>query len=162
MNYKNTKINLDTQNESKRQLGLAHQELQQNASQFKALNENLQREVYSKRELLKNVEEQQRFYVRQLKEDNAKLVEETQTNVHARIMEYEDLRSFNLLRYDFILKLQETIKDRDYEISNLKEEVETHKNTIAKRDEDIIKLKNDVLDVKKELSDEIIKHAITS
>jgi hypothetical protein len=41
MSFKNTKINLDTLGESKRQLGLAHQELQQQASQLKAQNENL-------------------------------------------------------------------------------------------------------------------------
>jgi hypothetical protein len=40
---------------------------------LKAKNENLERELFSKKELLKSVEEQQRFYVRRLKEDNEKL-----------------------------------------------------------------------------------------
>jgi hypothetical protein len=61
--------------------------------------------VFSKRELLKNVEEQQRFYVRQIKEDNARLIEENMTNVHAKMMEYEDLRSYMLKRHDVSLKL---------------------------------------------------------
>jgi len=70
MNLKNTQINLDSLSESKVTLGRAFSDLQTQASYLKAQNENLERELYSKTELLKSVEEQQRFYVRRLKEDN--------------------------------------------------------------------------------------------
>jgi hypothetical protein len=60
------------------------------------------------------------------------------------MMEYEDLRSYMLKIHDLVLKLQETIKDREYDIKKLKEEVENQKTTIYKKNEEIIKLKADV------------------
>lgn len=51
-------------------------------SNVKAKNENLERELYSKTELLKNVEEQQRFYVRRLKEDYQKVQKQIAVKVH--------------------------------------------------------------------------------
>jgi septal ring factor EnvC (AmiA/AmiB activator) len=66
------------------------------------------------------------------------------TNVHSKMMEYEDLRSYMLKIHDLVLKLQETIKDREYDIKKLKEEVENQKTTIYKKNEEIIKLKADV------------------
>jgi hypothetical protein len=44
--------------------------------------------------------------------------------VHIKTMEYEDLRSTMIKRHEFVLELQETIKDRDFDIRKLKEEVE--------------------------------------
>ena len=77
-------------------------------------------------------------------------------------MHYEDLRSFMIKRHELILELQETIKDREFDIRKLKEQVENQKETIQKRNQEIIDLKNEVQESKKELSDEMIKHAITS
>ena len=66
------------------------------------------------------------------------------TNVHTKIMEYEDLRSYMLIRHDLVLKLQETILDRDYDIIKFKAEVENQKTTIYKKNEEIIKLKGEI------------------
>jgi len=73
MKLENTNINLNSSVESKRSLAMAHTELQKEASHLKAQNENLQREVYSKKELLKNVEEQQRSSLKRLKEENSRM-----------------------------------------------------------------------------------------
>lgn len=78
MNLRDAQINLDTIGEQRRKIGQDHFELQTESSQLKAKNENLERELFSKKELLKSVEEQQRFYVRRLKEDNEKLQKKSQ------------------------------------------------------------------------------------
>jgi len=81
MNLRNAQIDLDTIGEQRRKLGTDHFELQTESSQLKAKNENLERELFSKKELLKSVEEQQRFYVRRLKEDNEKLLKKGKIDV---------------------------------------------------------------------------------
>ena len=58
MNWKNAQINLDSITEARKSLNEAYDELQIELSNVKAKNENLERELYSKTELLKNVEEQ--------------------------------------------------------------------------------------------------------
>ena len=70
---KNNQINLESITEARKNLNEAHDALQIELSNVRAKNENLKRELYSKTALLKNVEEQQRFYVRRLKEDYQKL-----------------------------------------------------------------------------------------
>jgi len=82
MNLKNSQINLESVTEARKNLGEAHDALQIELSNVKAKNENLERELYSKTELLKNVEEQQRFYVRRLKEDYQKVQKQIQVRVH--------------------------------------------------------------------------------
>jgi len=63
-------------------------------SKLNAKNENLDRNLHSKTELLKTVEEQQRFLVRRLKEDNQKIVDNHKIKEHELLMQYEDLRSY--------------------------------------------------------------------
>jgi hypothetical protein len=45
-------------------------------------------------------------------------------------MEYEDLRSYMIKRHELVLELQETIKDRVFDIRKLNEEITVLKNTI--------------------------------
>lgn len=73
MNLQNSKINLESLTANKKSLAEEHERLQAELSALKAKCENLEREVYSKTELLKTVENNQKFYVKRLKEDNAKI-----------------------------------------------------------------------------------------
>jgi bacterioferritin (cytochrome b1) len=67
------------------------------------------------------VEEQQRFLVRRLKEDNHKIVEEHKIREHEIRMEYEDLRSYFVRRHDYVCELIETIARHEETIKNLEE-----------------------------------------
>ena len=48
------------------------------------------------------------------------MTEKNVLDVHVRMMEYEDLRSTMIIRHEYTVELIETVKDRDYEIINLK------------------------------------------
>ena len=51
------------------------------ASQLRAKNENLEREVYAKLKLLENLENQQKVMTRQLREENKKLIEQNEVRL---------------------------------------------------------------------------------
>jgi len=51
------------------------------ASQLRAKNENLEREVYAKLKLLENLENQQKVMMRQLREENKKLIEQNEIRI---------------------------------------------------------------------------------
>lgn len=58
MEHKNAVINLDTVKEARATLATEHEELLKEASQLRAKNENLEREVYAKLKLLQSLESQ--------------------------------------------------------------------------------------------------------
>jgi predicted nucleic acid-binding Zn-ribbon protein len=56
----------------------------------------------------------------------------------------------------------ETIKDREFDIKKLNEEIVELKALLMKKSQEIIDLKSDLKATKSELNDEMIKHSITA
>jgi chromosome segregation ATPase len=67
---KNLHVDYENLQVQKSSLQADYEAVQLENSRYKAKTENLERSLHSKTELLKSVEEQQRFLVRRLKEDN--------------------------------------------------------------------------------------------
>ena len=111
MEHKNAIINFETVKEARSTLTKEHETLLKEASQLRAKNENLEREVYAKIKLLENVEAQQKAMLRQLREDNKKVIEEYEIKVLEKVMQYEDLRSFCVKKQTYSEKLLKEIKD---------------------------------------------------
>jgi len=86
MEHKNAIINFETVKEARSTLTKEHESLLKEASQLRAKNENLEREVYAKIKLLENVEAQQKAMLRQLREDNKKVIEEYEIKVLEKVM----------------------------------------------------------------------------
>jgi hypothetical protein len=63
--------------------------------------------------------------VRKLKADNSRIDQEYKVQLHTKDVMYEDLRSFCMQRHQFVLEMQEIIKQRE-------EQIEIHEHTIAK------------------------------
>lgn len=59
-----------------------------------AKNETVERDLYTKTELLKTVEEQHKLYVKKLREEYDKLNERLDYVTYCKDIEYEDLRSY--------------------------------------------------------------------
>lgn len=59
-----------------------------------------------------------------MKDEIATIKEQNDKDVHHKILEYEDLRSTMMKRHEYVLELLETIKDREFDIRKLQEEVE--------------------------------------
>ena len=72
----------------------SNHDLQNNLTSLIARNETLERDLYTKTELLKTVEDQHRMFVNKLKSDLHKLDEERNYVVFCKEIEYEDLRSY--------------------------------------------------------------------
>ena len=64
MEHKNALINFETVKEARAALSKEHEELLKEASQLRAKNENLEREVYAKVKLLESMEAQQKAMLR--------------------------------------------------------------------------------------------------
>ena len=103
------------------------------ASQLRAKNENLEREVYAKLKLLENLENQQKVMMRQLREENKKLIEQNEIRISEQQMLYEDLRSHCMQRHEYTLQLLK-------EIDSLKEKLDVQKEKNNALDEQISKL----------------------
>ena len=56
------------------------------------------------------MENNQKFYVKRLKEDNAKIQQEVFTRAHEEQMQYEDLRTFCTKQYDVVKGLHRDIE----------------------------------------------------
>ena len=69
MNFKSTKINLDTVTGSREALQDAFEKLQREHSKLKAQNENLQRDIYSKGKLLESIESEHQKYIAKLNKE---------------------------------------------------------------------------------------------
>ena len=80
-----------------------YEELQKEFSKIKAHNENLDRNLHSKTELLLSVEKQQKEFYQKTNKEIAQMKKETYTKLHEKQVEYEDLRSFAMERHDFVL-----------------------------------------------------------
>lgn len=155
MEHKNAVINLDTVKEARSTLAHEHEELLKEASQLRAKNENLEREVYAKLKLLQSLESQQKAMLRQLREENKKLLEENEVKVLEQQMLYEDLRSHSVKRHAYACGLQAEIDSLKDKLQVQKEENETLDEQIAKQEQEIEaeqekykKLKNDTAELR--------------
>ena len=59
-----------------------------------AKNETIERDLYTKTELLKTVEEQHKLYVKKLREEYDKLEVKLELVTYQKDIEYEDIRSY--------------------------------------------------------------------
>jgi len=62
------------------------------------------------------VEEQQRFYVRRLKEDNFKLAKKSEMQLQEQEMLYEDLRSYYFRYHDMVVETLENLDSANNKI----------------------------------------------
>jgi len=100
------------------------------------------------------VDEQQRFLVRRLKEDNGKLEEAAKIRQHKETLQYEDLRSYMLIKHDEQLNSIARIKKAHKEIETLEEhklrlevEVEDLANEVETREDEkcrMLRLKHEM------------------
>lgn len=146
-NLKNTQVNLDASYDQRNRLQKEFERLQIESSKIKSLNETLERNLYSKSELLKNVEEQQTFQLNRLKEEKENMKNEINTRIHEQAMQYEDLRSYNLIRHDYTLHLLKTIEERDGTIEDLKEEKVTLEENIQSLETQLDEIKIELRDL---------------
>lgn len=72
--------------------------------------------------LLESVEAQQKAMIRQLREDNKKVIEEYEAKVLKQMMLYEDLRSFSVQKHKYAEKLLQDIEDLKEKLRVQKEE----------------------------------------
>lgn len=77
-------------------------------------------------------------------------------------MVYEDLRSTMVSRHEYVLSLLEQIEDLKRNIKRQDGEIDRLQNIVQKKDEEMVLQKEVTKEAKKDLSDEIIRHAITT
>jgi hypothetical protein len=77
-----------------------NQELQRNVTEMMAKKESAERELFSKSELLRTVEEHHMIYLRKMKEDHRIHITKKDWEIHGKEMEIEDLRSYTRHLYD--------------------------------------------------------------
>jgi poly-D-alanine transfer protein DltD len=88
--------------------------------------------LFTKTELLRTVEDQQRIYVRKLREDYQKLNDKNEHSLYCKDIEYEDLRSLTWRQH-------EESESRKYRVIYLDEEIRKHKEEIEGLKEDVTK-----------------------
>ena len=96
----NSKVSLESVVHQNKALKEDYDKLSKEAAKLKATNENLERNLHAKSELLKTVEEQQRSIVKKMKDENKQELLDTQKLVGIEKMMYEDLRSHCMLKYE--------------------------------------------------------------
>ena len=121
MNFKSTKINLDTVTGSREALQDAFEKLQREHSKLKAQNENLQRDIYSKGKLLESIESEHQKYIAKLNKEQQKKEQKLENQIHVGTIEFEDLRSFCIIKFDLEQENIKTITKLEVELAKYKQ-----------------------------------------
>jgi hypothetical protein len=100
LKLKNLEIVVESLTKQRDLMKYNNQELQRNVTEMMAKKESAERELFSKSELLRTVEDHHMIYIRKVKEDNRALLLKKDWEIHGKEMEIEDLRSYTLALYD--------------------------------------------------------------
>ncbi len=100
LKVKNLEIVVESLTKQRDLMKFNNQELQRNITEMMAKKESAERELFSKSELLRTVEEHHMIFVRKLKEDTKAFGVKKDWEIHGKEMEIEDLRSYTRHLYD--------------------------------------------------------------
>mmetsp|Transcript_32051 Transcript_32051/g.31349 ORF Transcript_32051/g.31349 Transcript_32051/m.31349 type:complete len:207 (+) Transcript_32051:1765-2385(+) len=93
LKIKNMEITIESITKVREALRESNDDLQEQVANSMAKKENMERDLYTKGELLRTIEEQQRIYVRRMREEFEETQQEKAQLLCQKEMEYEDLRT---------------------------------------------------------------------
>lgn len=94
LKLKNLEIVVDSVTKQRDMVKHNNTELQRQITELMTLKETAERELFSKTELLRTVEEHHLIYARKLQEDMKQLKLKKDWEIQGRLMEFEDVRSY--------------------------------------------------------------------
>lgn len=94
LKLKNQEIAIESVTKQRDLVKLNNQDLQKQLTELMSVKETAERELFSKSELLRTVEDQHLIYARKLQQDMKAMKQQKDWELQGKLMQYEDMRTY--------------------------------------------------------------------